>query len=48
MKDRVDHLAAGQAALKAADWPEARQQFETALQAADTPEAHDGLGLALS
>ncbi len=47
MKDTPDQVAAGQAALKSANWPAAKLRFETALQAADTPEAHDGLGLAL-
>jgi ATP/maltotriose-dependent transcriptional regulator MalT len=43
----MDHIAAGQAALKAANWLEARQQFEAALKSVDSPEAHDGLGLTL-
>jgi ATP/maltotriose-dependent transcriptional regulator MalT len=43
----MDHTAAGQAALKSANWPGAKQQFEAALKEADTSEAHDGLGLAL-
>lgn len=47
MNNTQDHLAAGQTALKAADWPRARASFEAALQAEDIPEAHDGLGLAL-
>ncbi|NJN94589.1 MAG: hypothetical protein HC875_11085 [Anaerolineales bacterium] len=47
MNSTQDHLAAGQTALKVADWPKARASFEAALQAEDIPEAHDGLGLAL-
>jgi ATP/maltotriose-dependent transcriptional regulator MalT len=47
MKNTMDHLLAGQAALKSAQWPEAKLRFEAALKEADTPEAHDGLGLAL-
>jgi len=47
MNDMVDHVAAGWAALQAAQWPAAKQQFEAALQEADTPSARDGLGLTL-
>ncbi len=47
MNDARDHVAAGQAALKSAQWPEAKRQFEAALADADLPEAYDGLGLAL-
>ena len=44
----ADHdLSAGQTALAAAAWDEARAAFERALAADDTPEAHDGLGIAL-
>jgi DNA-binding NarL/FixJ family response regulator len=42
-----DLLAAGQAALAAADWAAARAAFEAALAQDETPEAHDGLGIAL-
>lgn len=42
-----DHLTAAQAALKQAQWPEAKAHFETALKEDDGPEAHDGLGIAL-
>jgi DNA-binding NarL/FixJ family response regulator len=47
MKSDSDHIAAGQAALRAADWPAARASFEASLNERDTPEAHDGLGIAL-
>jgi ATP/maltotriose-dependent transcriptional regulator MalT len=40
-------LAAGQAALEAGDWEEARAAFEAALAERETPEALDGLGRAL-
>jgi DNA-binding NarL/FixJ family response regulator len=42
-----DHLAAGQAALKRADWSRAKTCFEAALQAEESPAAHNGLGVAL-
>jgi ATP/maltotriose-dependent transcriptional regulator MalT len=45
--ESANSLAAGQAALAAADWTGARTAFEAALRAADTPAAHDGLGIAL-
>ncbi|HEY6710080.1 MAG TPA: LuxR C-terminal-related transcriptional regulator [Actinomycetota bacterium] len=44
---RQDHLAAGQAALAAGRWEEARAAFRAALAEAETPEALDGLGVAL-
>jgi DNA-binding CsgD family transcriptional regulator len=47
MKSDRDHITAGQAALRAADWPAARASFEAALAERDAPEAHDGLGIAL-
>ncbi len=47
MKDDSDYGAAGWAAVQAAQWLEAKQQFEAALQEADTPAARDGLGLTL-
>lgn len=47
MNSAQEHLAAGQAALKAADWLKARACFEAALQAEDSPAAHDGLGITL-
>jgi ATP/maltotriose-dependent transcriptional regulator MalT len=42
-----NHLEAGWAALKTADWTGAKANFEKTLQADDTPEAQDGLGIAL-
>jgi tetratricopeptide (TPR) repeat protein len=42
-----DHLAAGQSALTAGRWRDARHAFEAALAEAETPEALDGLGVAL-
>jgi uncharacterized protein HemY len=47
MKCTRDPIAAGQVALKAADWHQARACFEAALNERASPEAHDGLGLAL-
>jgi DNA-binding NarL/FixJ family response regulator len=47
MQSDQDQIAAGQAALRIADWPAARACFEAALNQQDTPEAHDGLGIAL-
>src|SRR5688572_10241869 len=47
MESSSNHIAAGQAALTAADWLAARAHFEAALKEQDSPEAHDGLGLAL-
>lgn len=45
--DAAHDLRAGQAALAAAAWDEARAAFEQALTAGDSPEVHDGLGIAL-
>jgi len=42
-----DDIAAGQAALKIADWSAARSYFEKAVRQTDMPEAHDGLGITL-
>ncbi len=47
MNHAQDHLTAGQAALKVADWHRARVCFEAALQEEDSLAAHDGLGIAL-
>ena len=46
-QDATDIIAAGQAALKTANWQQAKEYFEAALLERDSPEAHDGLGLAL-
>ncbi len=43
----MEHLDAGRAALRAAEWERAQNEFQAALAQADSPEAHDGLGLAL-
>jgi ATP/maltotriose-dependent transcriptional regulator MalT len=47
MNPSINPISAGKSALAAANWPEAKRQFENALREADTPEARDGLGLAL-
>lgn len=47
MNSAQDQLAAGQAALKRADWSQAKTCFEAALQTEESPTAHDGLGIAL-
>lgn len=43
----TDYVAAGQAALRQADWPTAKRLFSLALQDAHSADAADGLGLAL-
>ena len=47
MTHSPDPVSAGQAAIKNANWLEAKKQFETALKESDAPEVHHGLGLAL-
>ncbi len=47
MPSPQDAIAAGRAALLAADWPAAKGHFEQSLQLAESAEAHDGLGIAL-
>ncbi|MFN8598656.1 MAG: LuxR C-terminal-related transcriptional regulator [Anaerolineae bacterium] len=47
MKNSLDHIAAGHAALESARWLEARGHFEAALKDQDDPEGHDGLGVSL-
>lgn len=47
MPPHTDPLAAGQAALAAADWAAASDHLTTAVRQTGAPEAHDGLGLAL-
>lgn len=42
-----EQLAAGQQALRSANWPGAREAFAAALREQPSPEAHDGLGIAL-
>lgn len=46
MESGLGNIAAGQLALKRADWPGAKARFEAALRDQDSPEAHDGLGIA--
>jgi DNA-binding CsgD family transcriptional regulator len=43
----LDHVAAGQEALEAGRWEEARVAFAAALAEEETPEALDGMGAAL-
>jgi tetratricopeptide (TPR) repeat protein len=45
--DEVERLAAGQAALEAGRWEEARSAFQAALAERETPEALHGMGVAL-